>query len=379
MSLKSYNRETLIQYCSENNIQYDSISDDVKINRETKIKGICKTDGCLEKFDKCFRYLVNTTGPYCNICSKKRCKEKTKQTCLDNFGVAHFLQCKEVIQKRTDTCIKKYGVQNVFQSKEIKEKLKQTMLQKFGVENASQNEDIQEKKKQTSLDKYGVEHPFQNEEIREKFKETCQNKYGAEHPSQSEEIKEKKKQTTQDNYGVDNPFQSEEIKVQIKITNMKKYGVEHSSQSKEIKEKVKQTCWDKYGVEHHMHLPEIADKCSRSSYRTKDYIMPSGKILKIQGYENYALDELIQIYQDDDIINGMTNVPEIWYEDEEGKKHRHYVDIFIPSKQLCIEVKSSWTAEKKKDNIFLKQNAGKELGYSYEIWVYDEKRNKIKI
>ena len=106
--------------------------------------------------------------------------------------------------------------------------------------------------------------------------------------------------------------------------------------------------------------------------------MQSGKILQIQGYEHFALDELDTLYKEDDIINGNTNVPEIWYEDEDGKKHRHYVDFFIQSKHLCIEVKSTWTAEKKKDNIFLKQNAGKALGYYYEIWVYDAKGNKVE-
>ena len=42
-----------------------------------------------------------------------------------------------------------------------------------------------------------------------------------------------------------------------------------------------------------------------------------------------------------------------------------------------IEVKSTWTAEKKKDCIFLKQNASKEQGYLYEIWVYNGKGEKI--
>jgi len=60
------------------------------------------------------------------------------------------------------------------------------------------------------------------------------------------------------------------------------------------------------------------------------------------------------------------------------KKHRHYVDIFIPSQNKCIEVKSTWTAEKKKDNIYLKQQAAKELGYKYEIWVYNRKFEKVK-
>jgi hypothetical protein len=41
-------------------------------------------------------------------------------------------------------------------------------------------------------------------------------------------------------------------------------------------------------------------------------------------------------------------------------------------------VKSTWTAEKKKDCIFLKQQAGKELGYNYEIWVYNGKGEKVK-
>jgi hypothetical protein len=40
-------------------------------------------------------------------------------------------------------------------------------------------------------------------------------------------------------------------------------------------------------------------------------------------------------------------------------------------------VKSTWTIEKMKDNIFLKQQAAKELGYNYEIWVYNAKGEKI--
>jgi len=43
---------------------------------------------------------------------------------------------------------------------------------------------------------------------------------------------------------------------------------------------------------------------------------------------------------------------------------------------MCIEVKSSWTIQK--SNVFSKQNSGKELGYNYEIWVYDCKGNKLE-
>jgi hypothetical protein len=117
------------------------------------------------------------------------------------------------------------------------------------------------------------------------------------------------------------------------------------------------------------------EKIIKSSYKLKEYIFPSGKINKIQGYEHYALDELIKNEKIDelDIITGIKNVPTIWYNDESGKKHRHYVDIYISSQNRCIEIKSTWTAEKHKHNIFLKQKSAQKLGYKYEIWIYDKK------
>jgi DNA repair protein RadC len=108
--------------------------------------------------------------------------------------------------------------------------------------------------------------------------------------------------------------------------------------------------------------------------------MPSGNIISCQGYEPFALNDLLQkeLVKEEDIITGCKNVPEIWYNDDAGKKHRHFVDIFIPSQNRCIEVKSTWTAKKKQDNIYLKQNAGKELGYNYEIWIYNGKGERVE-
>ena len=114
---------------------------------------------------------------------------------------------------------------------------------------------------------------------------------------------------------------------------------------------------------------------TKSMYKSKDYILPSGNILQIQGYEHYALDCLLQTENvgEHDIVTGCKNVPTIWYNDHDGKKRRHFVDIFIPNQNRCIEVKSTWTAHINKETIFLKQIAAKELGYNYEIWVYDDK------
>ena len=116
------------------------------------------------------------------------------------------------------------------------------------------------------------------------------------------------------------------------------------------------------------------NKSSKASYTKKDYIFPSGKIIQVQGYEPYAISELLEKLNEDDIVIGAQFVPEIWYYDNEGIKHRHFVDIYIPSQNKCIEVKSTWTFTK--SSVLLKQKAAKELGYKYEIWVYDKKGNK---
>ena len=176
-------------------------------------------------------------------------------------------------------------------------------------------------------------------------------------------------------------MQSSIIRDKSKATCLKNYGVEHQLNSSQIKEKIKQTCLEKYGVENPQQVSEIAEKASKNSYRKKIYILPSGKELICQGYEPLALDKLVKEDNilEEDIVTGCKNVPQIWYNDENCKKHRHYVDIYIPSQNRCIEVKSTWTAEKKKDNIYLKQNAAKELGYNYEIWIYNSKKELVEV
>jgi hypothetical protein len=186
------------------------------------------------------------------------------------------------------------------------------------------------------------------------------------------------KETNLKNYGVEFASQSEEFKNKVKNTCLNKYGVEYPQQSQEVRNKSKNTCLHKYGVEHPAQNEKIMEIASNKCYKQKKIIFPSGKEIQCQGYEPFALNELVKNINEDDIITGCKNVPTIWYYDTNGKKHRHYVDIFIPSQNKCIEVKSPWTVKKSK-GIFEKQEAGKKLGYEYEIWVYDTKGNRVEI
>jgi hypothetical protein len=420
-----YNYVFLQEFCKEHNIILMKDYSNEKLNRAYKIEGKCCYEECNDLFFKSLNALYIYKNYFCKYHSDCLRNEKWKKTCLEKYGVENVSQSDIIKKKKIETCLQNYGVPFSLQSKNVREKSKNTCLEKYGVENPLQSTQFKEKSKNTCLEKYGVAFVFQSKDVREKSKNTCLEKYGVENPLQSKEVikklqqtnldkygnkcslhsfenQEKTKKTLQKNYGIDNPSQSDIIKKKKIETCLQNYGVEHPSQSKEISEKSKKTCMNKYGVEHPLQSKEviekmvinnnikfgvdfplqnsvIMEKCYKNAYKLKDYTLPSGNIIKIQGYENYALDELLKDgILEEYIINGCKNVPEIWYIDENNKKHRHYVDIFIPSQNRCIEVKSTWTAEKKKDCIFLKQQAGKELGYIYELWVYNRKGEKVE-
>jgi hypothetical protein len=238
-------------------------------------------------------------------------------------------------------------------------------------------ENINNKIRNTNMERYGVDSPFKRKDVRDKIKLTNLIKFGFECNLQNEENKNKVKKTVLKKYNCEHIMQSEIIKERLAQTNIKKYGVKSQIQRPEIKEQIKQTNLRLYGVEHSCQNKEIHEKQVRNSYSTKKYKLPSGNIIKIQGYEPFALNELLNSFDETEIITGSKNVPDIWYFDEKDKKHRHFVDIFIPKINKCIEIKSIWTFNVSKKTVLLKQEAGKKLGYLYEIWVFD--KNGVKI
>ena len=245
--------------------------------------------------------------------------------------------------------MKKYGYKYVLQVPKIKKMIIKTNLEKYGVLNPQKNENVKNKLRKTLLQKYGKDNYFKTNEFKEKSKQTCIEKYGVNNYTKTDEYKEKSKQTC-----------------------IEKYGVDNYSKTNEYKEKTKQTCLKKYDCQYPSQNADIAELSFKRSNKIKEYVFPSGNIINYQGYENYAIDYLInKNISENDIITSRTKVPEIWYEDTNGKKHRYYVDIFIPSQNKCIEVKSSWTIKASKF-VFEKQQSTKQLGYDCEIWVYDK-------
>ena len=106
-------------------------------------------------------------------------------------------------------------------------------------------------------------------------------------------------------------------------------------------------------------------------------MMPSGEIVKVQGYENIALDELVQKYEEEDIAVGRSNIPTIEYHINDVK-HVYFPDFFIKSENKIIEVKSEWTIQLRRGNVQEKALATIKAGYKYEIWIYNVKKVKVE-
>ena len=272
---------------------------------------------------------------YCIGYDNKQCDKTFKKTFRrmnENAG-ARCYDCSRKIKAKKDSIsfIERYGVDHMFKSSEVKEQIKATNLQKYGVEIPTQNKIVQEKRKQTNLQKYGVEFSAQDEKIKEK----------------------------------------------IKNTNIEKYGFGCSMQNKEVRKKITETNLQKYGVENVSQNAKIHQKKLITSFGSKEYTFPSGRTEKVQGYEMYALNELIKNNVcEDEIVVGSENVPVCWWYDESNIKHRYFIDIFIKNENKGIEVKSTYTLGIDEDNVLRKLEAFKSMGYNCEIWVYNSKCKK---
>ena len=368
-----YNFAFLQRFCGEHDLQLlkDYSRERVSSNIKIEAKCICCENKMVEKS---FGKLVKNKNFGCKECSIGLKKTKIKQTMMERYGVEYAMQSKEVKTKSKQTMMERYGVKHAMQSEDVKTKSKQTMMERYGVEYAMQSEDVKTKIKQTCMERYGVENAMQSEDVQTKSKQTCMERYGVDHSFQAEEVKTKIKQTCMERYGVENAFQSEDVQTKSKQTCMERYGVENAMQSEDVQTKSKQTMMERYGVEHAMQNPLLLEKQQQSACRLKEYTFPSGRIDTVQGYEPFALNDLMEYgIDEDEIVTGKDKVPDIWYLDEDGKRHRYYVDIYIPCMNLCIEVKSDYTFIVNPDMIQRKMKACVDANYVYEIWVYDAK------
>jgi len=115
---------------------------------------------------------------------------------------------------------------------------------------------------------------------------------------------------------------------------------------------------------------EWLDKSTNNFY-TKDYVFPSGKVVKVQGYEDKFIDELLNRCVEEDIIVDKKEIKReigrIEYLDKDGKKHIYVPDIYVKSENKVYEVKSCWTYEVNLEINHKKRDAVLSKGIDFEF------------
>ena len=273
-------------------------------------------------------------------------------------------------QTRENTCQDKYGVSNVMKSKEVKEKTKNT-IKELNEKYPNRQSNINQQRNETNSI-LNEKYPNRQNEINETRQNTCQDKYGTKFVSQVDEFKEKQKNTMMDRYGVEHIFQHPEYRDKFTKTMLDKYGKKHALQIDKFKEKFTQTSLQNYGVRHPSQNEEVFNKIINALYRNKEYTLPSGKIILVQGDEAYTLDELFkQGYKEEDILTQY--IVDYEYNNE---KHRYFADCYIKSINKIIETKSTYTIKLNYELNMIKWKSCIEQGYDFEFWIYDDKKNK---
>lgn len=225
-----------------------------------------------------------------------------------------------------------------------------------------------------------------------RFEETCMRVYGTTNPSKLESVKEKIRKTTLENHGVEYAMQNKDIAKKCSDTNKKNHGGTHNLNLLENREKAKQVCFEKYDQEYFLHSEEFKKVMTENYgvehwaqnkelyvnanvYGRKKFVFPSGKIVYVQGFETSALKDLLKIYTEEEICVG-ADVPSIKYFHEVGRTY--HPDIYIPSENLLIEVKSKWTFELHHELNIKKFQASVMAGYKFEMWIYNKKEERLE-
>ncbi len=239
-----------------------------------------------------------------------------------------------------ETCLKKYGVENPIQSKELRDKQTQITRERFGMTPG----ELLRRRGEEYCHKNGVTNTWQIPSVREKILHTNMERYGVLHAAQAVVFKEK-----------------------TKISNMTKYGVEYAMKLPTTIQKRNKTNLERYGYSEAMSNPEMYKKALVKRYRIKNFVLPSGRVVNCQGYENRAIKFHLRHFREEDMLfNGELQIA---YTKSDGTKGLYRPDLADKASHTLIEVKSLWTLKQEK-YLLEKLLAAASLGWEpfVEIW-----------
>jgi len=183
--------------------------------------------------------------------------------------------------------------------------------------------------------------------------------------------KEKYKKTYKEKYGIeiDCNFKLPNYYSDLKKSLERKYGVSNVSQLQYVKDKKRKTFQKNNNKLH----PNWGNSWHEVS-------LPSGRIVKVQGYERFAIFYLLKDYKENEILISNKEIKEKTGEflyEKNNKVYRYYPDFYIIPENKIIEVKSIYTLKNHIETTRLKLLSCKEKKIEYDLWIIDYKGNII--
>jgi len=129
------------------------------------------------------------------------------------------------------------------------------------------------------------------------------------------------------------------------------------------KNNIKRRTWEESNVTA-TRITNMMKTYNKNCYHFKSYALPSGKIIKLQGYEPQFLDYVFEndIYKEEDFDFSTFKID---YE-YKGKQHYYFPDFRVPKDNLIIEIKSTYILKRQgEDKNNAKRDATLKEGYEY--------------
>lgn len=260
-------------------------------------------------------------------------KEQRKKTCIAKYGMEHAQQCKQAVEKRIKTNLAKYGVKYAFCQKYVYDIIRSIHTIKYGVPYPLQNPEIRKKALESFLKNWNAEYPF----LSEKFNDLMESKYGKRFFCQTDKFKD----VMIERYGNIYYILSEKSQEEMLLKYGKRFFIE-TQQFRDI-------MIERYGFPHATQNQTLFLKAMESMLKTKEHVMPSGRIQKVMGYEHFAINYLLKNQALNIMEEGLLfgkDIPTVDYTFD-GKNRRYFPDIYVQRGgegfDFLVEVKSLYT------------------------------------
>lgn len=246
---------------------------------------------------------------------------------------------------------------NVCKNLECLNKVKHNKHQYCSV--SCQSTDLYIVRTNTYFNKTGFLHPHYNPDVITSRKLKSIIKWNYDVPQLHPDVTRKSKETRLEKYGDEN-YNNQK---QREITNLERYGNKCTLLNPDVLLKTYNTMLLKYNVQYYAQTGIF------TGYKWYEYTLPSGKIIKHQGYENRYIPVLIRKYGEESVCFDKGSIPKIKY-NQNGKDHYYFPDFYIPSQNLIVEIKSKYTYNCAKELNDLKFQATIASGFKLKVKIY---------